>query len=226
MGKRAKLKREKIQEEKKERKQIVEKNYREKNPWIYFWRRVDFWIIAVAVLAVCVYPFIPTKYLPKYETEQKQKGTHAILNTSMGDIELAFYGADAPKTVANFEKLANEGFYSNMIWHRVIKDFVIQTGDPSGDGTGGPGYQFDDEINNHKFVVGTVGMANSGANTNGSQFFIIVGKDQSSLDGKYTAFGYVVRGMDVAELIAQTPTDENDKPLTDIKLNSIQIVNE
>jgi cyclophilin family peptidyl-prolyl cis-trans isomerase len=141
----------------------------------------------------------------------------------MGDIEIKLYHADAPKTVENFVKLANEGFYNDLTWHRVIKSFVIQTGDPNGDGTGGPGYQFEDEINSHKIVQGTLAMANSGPNTNGSQFFIVTEQAQPSLDGKYTVFGQVTKGMEAVKLIADVPVDAQDKPLTPITISGIEV---
>ena len=222
MGKKAQLKREKEKQYKKERKEYIEKRAKEKNPWLYFWQKWEFWVLSVCLLAICIYPFIPSKYLGNISSPVNITET-AVLSTSMGDIEIAFYKSDAPKTVDNFEKLTKQGFYDGLIWHRVIKDFIIQTGDPNGDGTGGPGYQFDDEINDHKFVAGTVGMANSGTNTNGSQFFIVTDKEQTSLDGKYTAFGYVTKGMDVVKLISEAPTNDKDKPLTDIKLKSVKI---
>lgn len=222
MGKRAKAKREKEELERKERKQYIENNFRVKNPWMYFWRRVDFWILAVCMIALAAYPFVPEKYKAKTEANMTTSGG-AVITTSMGTIEIAFYKADAPKTVDNFEKLVKQNFYDGLTWHRVIKDFMIQTGDPNGDGTGGPGYQFDDEINSHKFVPGTIGMANSGPNTNGSQFFIVSNKDQPSLDGKYTVFAYVTKGMDVVQLISEAPTDEKDKPLSQITVESIRL---
>ncbi|MCL5410537.1 MAG: peptidylprolyl isomerase [Patescibacteria group bacterium] len=150
-------------------------------------------------------------------------GDIAVLHTSMGDIEIEFYKEDAPKTVANFEKLTNQKFYDGLTWHRVIKGFMIQTGDPNGDGTGGPGYQFEDEINSHKIVPGTVAMANSGPNTNGSQFFIVTDQPQPHLDGKHTVFGQVVKGMEVVKLIGEAPVDENDKPLSSITIKSVEL---
>jgi cyclophilin family peptidyl-prolyl cis-trans isomerase len=215
MGKRAKIKREKIHQERTERKQVLEKIYYEKNPWLKFWKRIDFWIYTVCVLAIIAFPFVMKGNI--------SMNKHAIIKTSMGEIEIELYEKDAPKTVANFEKLANQKFYDGLIWHRVIKGFMIQTGDPNGDGTGGPGYQFEDEINSHKIVAGTVAMANSGENTNGSQFFIVTDQAQPHLDGKHTVFGQVTAGMDVVKLIAEAPVDENDKPLSGITVDSIKI---
>jgi len=216
MGKRARIRKQKIEQEKIERKEVLEKIYYEKNPWLKFWKRIDFWIYTVCLLAVIAYPFAMKGKI--------NMNDRAIIHTSMGDIEIELYGKDAPKTVDNFEKLAKEGFYDGLLWHRVVEDFVIQTGDPNGDGTGGPGYQFDDEINSQKFVVGSVGMANSGENTNGSQFFITTSSEaEQSLDGKYTNFGQVVKGMEVVQVIGEAPVDENDKPLSDIMVENIEL---
>jgi cyclophilin family peptidyl-prolyl cis-trans isomerase len=123
----------------------------------------------------------------------------ATLHTNHGAIELELYPDDAPKTVENFVKLAREGFYDGVIFHRVIPDFMIQGGDPTGTGTGGPGYQFEDEFNDHKVVRGALAMANAGPNTNGSQFFIVTTQEASWLDGKHTVFGSVTSGMDVVD---------------------------
>lgn len=199
----------------KEKKVLREKIYYEKNPWLLFWKRIDFWIYAVCTLAIIAYPFTPMA--------QNSTKAHAMIETSMGNIEIELYSKDAPETVDNLTKLARQGFYDDLLWHRVIKGFVIQTGDPNGDGTGGPGYQFNDEINDHKIVEGTVAMANSGPNTNGSQFFIVTDAAQPSLDGKYTVFGQVTKGMDVVKTIAEAPTDENDKPLAPITVKKIII---
>lgn len=215
MGKRARIRKQKIEQEKIERKELLEKIYYEKNPWLKFWKRIDFWVYTVCLLAIMAYPFAMKGKIDMND--------QAIIHTSMGDIEIELYGKDAPKTVDNFEKLTKKGFYDGLLWHRVIKGFMIQGGDPSGDGTGGPGYTFEDEINDHKIVEGTVAMANSGANTNGSQFFIVTDKPQPHLDGKHTVFGQVVKGMDVVKLIAEAPVDENDKPLSDITIKSIEI---
>lgn len=215
MGKKAQLKRQKIEEMRKEKKELREKIYYEKNPWLLFWRRIDFWVYVVCLIALVAYPFTPMA-----KNSMKE---HALIQTSMGDIEVELYKQDAPNTVANLEKLAKAGFYDGLLWHRVIKGFVIQTGDPNGDGSGGPGYQFDDEINDHKIVAGTMAMANSGENTNGSQFFIVTDSAQPSLDGKYTVFGQVTKGMDVVKTIEEAPTDENDKPLAPITVEHIII---
>lgn len=223
MGKKAQIKRDKEEQEKKSRKEYLHKKSKERKPWLYFWQKWEFWTLSVCLLAICIYPFVPKKYLGGTTSSPVATTTLATLSTSMGDIEIELYKTDAPRTVDNFEKLAKQGFYNGLTWHRIIKDFIIQTGDPNGDGTGGPGYQFDDEINSHKFAAGTVGMANSGANTNGSQFFIVTSKEQPSLDGKYTPFGFVTKGMDIVQLISEAPTDDKDKPLSDIKLKSVTL---
>ncbi|OGY83729.1 MAG: hypothetical protein A3F54_05105 [Candidatus Kerfeldbacteria bacterium RIFCSPHIGHO2_12_FULL_48_17] len=160
--------------------------------------------------------------------------TKAIIKTSQGDISVAFFDQDAPNTVKNFVKLAQSGFYDGILWHRVIPDFMIQTGDPLTKsqpdnwpvhGTGDPGYAFADEFNNHKVVRGAVAMANSGPDTNGSQFFIVTAEATPWLDGKHTVFGEVTAGMDVVDAISQAQTDANNHPLADIKIVSIKFVN-
>jgi len=215
VGKKQRLRKEKIVQEKTERKKTLEKFYYEKNPWAKFWLRVDFWIYTVCLIAIVAFPFVMKG--------QIKMGDTAVLHTSMGDIEMKFYTKDAPKTVENFKKLTNQGLYNGLTFHRVIKTFMIQTGDPSGDGTGGPGYTFADEINSHKIVKGTVAMANSGADTNGSQFFIVTDEAQSHLDGQHTVFGEVTSGMDVVKAISEVPVDENDKPINPVYLNSVEI---
>src|SRR5438477_9550194 len=136
----------------------------------------------------------------------------ANMNTSLGTIALEFFDDDAPKTVENFRKLAGDGFYNGIIFHRVIPDFMIQGGCPQGTGTGGPGYTFEDEINHHKVVKGALAMANAGPNTNGSQFFIVTTEEAPWLDGKHTVFGEVRDGMDVVDRIGTTKTDGRDRP--------------
>jgi len=157
---------------------------------------------------------------------------YAILKTSKGDIKVKFYGTDSPKTVNNFMSLAKEGFYNGVKFHRVIKDFMIQSGDPlSKDnamkarwGTGGPGYAFADEFNAHKLVRGSLAMANSGPNTNGSQFFIVTLDATPWLDGKHTNFGEVVEGMNVVDAIEASQTEGPDRPVVDIEIKSIELV--
>ena len=134
------------------------------------------------------------------------------MTTNHGPITFELYDEDAPKTVENFRKLAGEGFYDGTIFHRVIKDFMIQGGDPTGTGTGGPGYTFEDEFNDHKIVRGALAMANAGPNTNGSQFFIVTTDEAPWLDGKHTVFGRVTNGMDVVDALEEVPTDGRDRP--------------
>src|SRR6476469_7075253 len=137
----------------------------------------------------------------------------ATMTTTEGDIVLELFDEDAPKTVANFKQLSGQGFYDGLIFHRIIKDFMIQGGCPLGTGTGDPGYKFEDEINDHKIVRGALAMANAGPNTNGSQFFIVTTDAAPWLDGKHTVFGEVVEGMDVVDAIESTPTGAGDMPL-------------
>ena len=136
----------------------------------------------------------------------------ATLHTNRGPITLELYEEDAPKTVANFRRLADDGFYDGLIFHRVIPDFMIQGGCPEGTGTGGPGYTFEDEFNDHRVVRGALAMANAGPNTNGSQFFIVTAEEAPWLDGKHTVFGQVTDGMDAVVAIEQSPTDARDRP--------------
>jgi peptidyl-prolyl cis-trans isomerase B (cyclophilin B) len=143
--------------------------------------------------------------------------------TSEGAIEIEFFDADAPKTVANFHKLAREGFYDGLIFHRIIKDFMIQAGCPKGTGTGGPGYEFEDEFNQHKVVRGALAMANAGPNSNGSQFFIVTTPAAAWLDGKHTVFGQITSGMDTVDRIEATKTDGRDAPVEPVMIESISI---
>jgi peptidyl-prolyl cis-trans isomerase B (cyclophilin B) len=145
------------------------------------------------------------------------------MNTSLGTIALEFFDDDAPKTVENFRKLASEGFYDGIIFHRVIPDFMIQGGCPDGIGTGGPGYTFEDEINQHKVARGALAMANAGPNTNGSQFFIVTAKSCPWLDGKHTVFGQVTSGMDVVDSLDGVATDSGDKPVEPVGIASIEL---
>src|SRR5437667_7850848 len=142
----------------------------------------------------------------------------ATMHTNHGAVELELFDEDAPKTVENFRKLAGDGFYNGVIFHRVIRDFMVQGGDPTGTGTGGPGYTFEDEINEHKIVRGAFAMANAGPNTNGSQFFIVTADECPWLDGKHTVFGQVTAGHDVVERIGSTQTDARDRPVDDISI--------
>jgi peptidyl-prolyl cis-trans isomerase B (cyclophilin B) len=149
--------------------------------------------------------------------------TTATLHTSHGAISIELFDEDAPKTVDNFLKLSRDGFYDGVIFHRVIPDFMIQGGDPTGTGTGGPGYQFDDEFNAHKVVRGALAMANAGPNTNGSQFFIVTTEAASWLDGKHTVFGRVTDGMDVVDTISGLETDARDRPRDDVVIERVEV---
>jgi cyclophilin family peptidyl-prolyl cis-trans isomerase len=149
--------------------------------------------------------------------------TSATLQTNQGAIEIELYDDDAPTTVGNFLKLARDGFYDGVIFHRVIPDFMIQGGDPTGTGSGGPGYQFEDEFNNHKVDRGALAMANAGPNTNGSQFFIVTADACPWLDGKHTVFGRVTGGMDVVEAIEATPTGSQDRPIEEVRIESVDV---
>jgi peptidyl-prolyl cis-trans isomerase B (cyclophilin B) len=149
--------------------------------------------------------------------------TTATMHTSHGAIELELFDEDAPKTVDNFVKLARDGFYDGVTFHRVIPDFMIQGGDPTGTGSGGPGYQFEDEENEHPVVRGALAMANAGPNTNGSQFFIVTTEAASWLDGKHTVFGQVTSGMDVVDAIAEVERDANDKPREDVTIERVEL---
>jgi cyclophilin family peptidyl-prolyl cis-trans isomerase len=137
----------------------------------------------------------------------------ATLHTSAGPVEVELFDADAPKTVENFRKLSGDGFYDGLTFHRVIPDFMVQGGCPEGTGTGGPGYTFEDEFNQHKVVRGALAMANSGPNTNGSQFFIVTTEAAPWLDGKHTVFGQVTGGMEAVDAIEGTETDASDQPV-------------
>ena len=190
-------------------------------------------LLAVGILVVSVVGLLflnqsnLTSDIMDDNTKSNLPNYTATIKTNMGDIEIDLFEKETPKTVENFAKLSKEGFYDGLIFHRVVKDFVIQGGDPEGTGRGGPGYQFDDEITERKYTKYSLGMANAGPNTNGSQFFITVGSIQDvnlrNLDGKYTLFGIVTSGKDVVDRIAVVSVDENDKPLTPVKMESITI---
>jgi peptidyl-prolyl cis-trans isomerase B (cyclophilin B) len=147
----------------------------------------------------------------------------AVMHTNHGDITLELFDEDAPKTVANFKKLAGDNFYNGVVFHRVIKDFMIQGGDPTGTGRGGPGYTFEDEFNDNKIVRGALAMANAGPNTNGSQFFLVTTDAAPWLDGKHTVFGRVVEGMEVVDTIEGSETDHNDRPRDEARIESITL---
>lgn len=165
----------------------------------------------------------------KMEYVEKYNG--AIIKTNLGSIKIKLYNQDSPETVNNFLKLAADKFYDGTKFHRIIPDFMIQGGDPnskdddwSNDGTGGPGYAFKDEFNSHLLVKGSLAMANSGPNTNGSQFFIVTAEATPWLDGKHTNFGEVVEGMEVVEKISQVKVNENDHPLSDVTVTGIDLI--
>jgi peptidyl-prolyl cis-trans isomerase B (cyclophilin B) len=149
--------------------------------------------------------------------------SEATLQTSHGAIRIELFPEDAPKTVDNFEDLARKGFYDGTTFHRVIQDFMIQGGCPRGDGTGGPGYTFEDEPNDRRVVRGALAMANAGPNTNGSQFFIVTADECSWLDGKHTVFGHVVEGMDTVDEISQVAKDSGDRPAEPVVIERIEL---
>ena len=147
----------------------------------------------------------------------------ATIHTNHGPIEVELFDEDAPKTVENFRALAGQGFYDGVVFHRVIKDFMIQGGDPTGTGTGGPGYTFEDEINDRKVVRGALAMANAGPNTNGSQFFIVTTDEAPWLDGKHTVFARVTSGMDAVDSIESSETDAGDRPTQDVVIERVEL---
>ena len=149
--------------------------------------------------------------------------SRATLQTNAGPITVELFDEDAPKTVENFRKLAADGFYDGLIFHRVIKDFMVQGGCPEGTGTGGPGYTFEDEFNDHKIVRGALAMANAGPNTNGSQFFIVTTQSADWLDGKHTVFGEVSRGWTNVDTIEETETGPGDRPVTPQVIERVEL---
>ena len=149
--------------------------------------------------------------------------TTATMKTTEGDIVFELFDDAAPRTVANFKQLVGQGFYDGLIFHRVIPDFMIQGGCPQGTGTGGPGYTFDDEINEHRVARGALAMANAGPNTNGSQFFIVTAEECPWLDGKHTVFGRVVGGLDVVDRIGSTETDRRDRPVEPLGIATVEL---
>lgn len=273
MGKNQRTRKLKRVEMEKAVKAEIRKKQIQSNYWIGFWKKASFWIYTISLLLIFAYPFL-TPYVEKFKVRGEDQ---AVIHTSMGDVTMELYNLDAPKTVENFIALSRKGYYNDLTFHRVIKDFMIQGGDPKGDGTGGEsiyGATFNDEINatslgldtilvknasylkgieeeadltnnanstlrafyeakgykyitnvrSHKMVSGSVGMANSGANTNASQFFIISSdEDMPHLDGRHTNFGKVIKGMDVVKKIAEVNVDDNSKPTTPVTINSIEI---
>jgi len=149
--------------------------------------------------------------------------TSATLHTNKGAIAIELFDDDAPNTVENFTKLATDGYYNGTIFHRVIPDFMIQGGDPTGTGSGGPGYTFEDEQNEHRVERGALAMANAGPNTNGSQFFIVTADSCPWLDGKHTVFGRVTDGMDAVDAISEVDRDSRDKPHADVTIERVEL---
>ncbi len=145
------------------------------------------------------------------------------MHTNHGEIQLELFDDDAPKTVDNFVKLSKDGYYDGLIFHRVIRDFMIQGGCPQGTGTGGPGYEFEDEINDNKIVRGALAMANAGPNTNGSQFFIVTTEAAPWLDGKHTVFGRVTSGMEAVDSIEAAETGAGDRPVQDAVIERVEV---
>jgi cyclophilin family peptidyl-prolyl cis-trans isomerase len=149
--------------------------------------------------------------------------TNLTLHTNHGPVAVELFDEDAPKTVENFLKLSRDGFYDGITFHRVIPDFMIQGGDPSGDGTGGPGYEFEDEPNDRPVVRGALAMANRGPDTNGSQFFIVTAEACPWLDGKHTVFGEVTDGMDVVDRISAVDRDAGDRPKEPVVIDRVEL---
>jgi cyclophilin family peptidyl-prolyl cis-trans isomerase len=149
--------------------------------------------------------------------------SQATMHTNHGEIQLELFDEDAPKTVDNFVKLSKDGYYDGLIFHRVIRDFMIQGGCPQGTGTGGTGYEFEDEINDNKIVRGALAMANAGPNTNGSQFFIVTTEAAPWLDGKHTVFGRVTSGMEAVDSIEGTETGAQDRPVNDAVIERVEV---
>jgi peptidyl-prolyl cis-trans isomerase B (cyclophilin B) len=149
--------------------------------------------------------------------------SEATLHTNHGPIRVEFFDEDAPKTVENFRKLSADGYYDGLTFHRVIRDFMIQGGCPEGSGTGGPGYEFEDEINEHKVERGALAMANRGPNTNGSQFFVVTTEAAPWLDGKHTVFGRVVAGMDAVDAIEGVETGAQDRPREPVVIERVEL---
>ena len=186
---------------------------------------------ATAESAPVLFPEQETVNEEKSEPEESQTNNKNMnkvtIDTSLGKIVLELYEKDAPKTVENFRTLAGKGFYNNLIFHRVISGFMIQGGDPSGNGTGGPGYKFEDELNPNAvsykagYKKGVLAMANSGPNTNGSQFFIMLA--DYPLPNSYTIFGRVISGQDVVDAIGKTKTGANDRPVTPVVMKSVTV---
>ncbi len=180
-------------------------------------------IMIVGIITVAKWP-ITSKVINKIQNLSSE-GNQVTLTTSKGDIVIELYLREMPITAGNFKKLVEEGFYNNTIFHRVIPQFMIQGGDPTGTGMGGPGYKIKDEFTKtdlDKNIRGTIAMANAGPNTGGSQFFINV-VDNNFLDGKHPIFGKVIKGMDIVDKIANVERSSSDKPLEDIIIIKAEI---
>ena len=185
-------------------------------------------IVSITLIILIIAGVIIYIFNNKTENPITENMKHLIIiKTNFGEIQFETYDADAPKTAANFIVLANKGFYDNLIFHRVIKGFMIQGGDPSGNGTGGPGYQFEDELNpqteSYKtgYLKGVVAMANAGPNTNGSQFFIML--ENYPLLHNYTIFGKIVKGQEIVDKIGDVKTDSQDKPLNSVIMEKVYV---
>ncbi len=189
--------------------------------------KIIIFIILIVLIAVGVYVFWDNKSTESIQSNNQNMRNLITIKTNFGDIQFEVYDADAPKTVANFFALANKGFYDGVIFHRVIKGFMIQGGDPTGTGAGGPGYKFEDELNpqteSYKagYLKGVVAMANAGPNTNGSQFFIML--ENYPLPNNYTIFGKVVKGQEVVDKIGDVKTDFGDKPLVPVIMEKVLV---
>lgn len=272
MGKNQRVRKEKKLEDEKRIKAEIHERRNQGQFWQRFWARPAFWIYMVCFLAVIGYPILG-QYMKIAELKTRDE---AVIHTSMGDITIKLYNADAPNTADNFIALARKNYYNGTTFQRVIKSFMIQGGDPKGDGTGGEsanggyindeinaaylgldqikvsnasflqglydeseltaaadqtlkqfyeskGYVYDDVLQSHKMTAGSIAMANSGPNTNGSQFFIVTEGDQPHLDGKHTVFGEVTSGLDVAVKISEVEVDKDSKPTNPVTINSIEI---
>ena len=174
---------------------------------------------------------IPQSFSIETHDDLVSEYNKAIIKTNLGDIEVEFFNNLSPKTVNNFLNLAYRNFYDNTKFHRVIKDFIIQAGDPNSrnedwttHGTGGPGYKFADEFNDQKLIQGSLAMANAGPNTNGSQFFIVTAPSTPWLDGKHTNFGKVINGMDIVKKIEGMKTNSMDHPLEDVIIKDMELI--
>lgn len=223
-------KQQKIKEQRKLEKNEQEKVNKRKTGRISL---AVFIILAVGIAGFLGYQYFFNLKNNKDMKIEQTENPIVVLETNKGAIKIKLFKDRAPKTVENFIKLTNQNFYDGVKFHRVIKDFMIQAGDPNSkdsdwtdDGTGGPGYKFDDEINDVKLTEGKVAMANSGPNTNGSQFFIVTVESAPWLDGKHTVFGEVIEGLDVVTAIenVNTDKDKNDHPVEDVVINKITIL--